>query len=74
VLLDLSERDLRLGLGQLHKRQQLHLGQVVLVLQTKLIHKFTVALVELLVAVKLVGHENLQQVVNELACGKDVQI
>ena len=51
--LDLAEGDLGAGLGQLHEGQQLHLGQVVLVLEAQLVHKLTVIVVELLVGLQV---------------------
>ena len=67
VLPDLRERHHRLRLGQLHERQQLHLGQVVFVLEAEAVDKVAVGVVELLVGLQLVGHEDLQQIVDQLA-------
>ena len=53
VLLDLPERDRRLVLRELHERQQLHLGHVVLVFETEAFDEAAMAVVEPLVRVQL---------------------
>ena len=53
VLLDLPERDRVLVLRELHERQQLHLGHVVLVIEPQTVDEAAVAVVEPLVRVQL---------------------
>ena len=63
--LDLAEGDLRACLSQLHECQQLHLGQVVLVLQAELVDKLAVVVIKLLVGFQVIRDKNLQQVVDQ---------
>ena len=62
VLLDVPEGDGRLVFCELHERQQLHLGHVVLVLEPKTVDEAAVAVVEPLVRVELLRHEDLQEI------------
>lgn len=68
MLLNFGESDLRLGLCQLHEGQQLHLGQIILMLQANLVDEFAMVLVELLIRFELLEYKNLEEVVDEFAC------
>lgn len=53
MLLDLPKCDRRLVFRELHEREQLHLGNVVLVFETEAVDETAMAVVEPLVRVEL---------------------
>ena len=66
-LITYLECDLTPVLGHLHEGEQLHLADVVLVLEPEPVHKLFVALVEADVGLQLLADEDAEQVVDQLA-------
>ena len=65
--LDLLECYFTPVLCQLHERQQFHFPQVVLMLQSKTINKTLVSLVELDVDLQLLGHKDVEEVMDQFS-------